>query len=54
VPFEIIPDYSIPLLGATPLSTILAGTVGVLVVLGLVFLAGRSLQGKSQTVNPKS
>jgi cobalt/nickel transport system permease protein len=49
-PYEILPDYTIPFLGETPLSTILAGVAGVLVVLGLVYLAGRSLQKrKSQT-----
>jgi cobalt/nickel transport system permease protein len=47
-PFQLIPDYTIPFLGGTPLSTILAGGAGVLVVLGLAYLAGRSLQKKSQ------
>lgn len=45
-PYEIIPDYTLPFLGETPLSTIAAGAVGVLVLLGLVFLIGRSLQKK--------
>lgn len=48
-PFEIIPDYSVPFLGETPLSTIVAGAIGALVVLGLAILAGRSFQKKSQT-----
>ena len=39
--------YAIAWLGHTPLSRIAAGAVGVLVVLGLAFLAGRSLQKKS-------
>jgi len=43
-PFHIIPDYTIPFLGATPLSTILAGGLGVMVVLGVAFLVGRSLR----------
>jgi cobalt/nickel transport system permease protein len=43
-PFEIIPDYSVPFLGETALSTIVAGVIGVLVVLGLVILAGRALR----------
>jgi len=46
-PYEIIPDYTLPFLGETPLSTIVAGAIGVLVVLGLAFFAGRSLQKKS-------
>ena len=45
-PFEIIPDYSIPFLGETSVSTIAAGAVGVLVVLAVAFLVGRSLQQK--------
>lgn len=43
-PFQIIPNYTIPFLGDTPLSTILAGGLGVLIVLGLAFLLGRSLR----------
>ncbi|HSQ40536.1 MAG TPA: energy-coupling factor ABC transporter permease, partial [Anaerolineales bacterium] len=46
-PYEIIPDYTLPFLGETPVSTILAGAIGVLVVLGLAFFAGRSLQRKA-------
>lgn len=46
-PYEIIPDYTLPFLGETPLSTIVAGAIGVLVVLGIAFVAGRSLQKKS-------
>ena len=45
-PFELIPDYAIPFLGETPISTIAAGAVGVLVVLAVAFLVGRSLQQK--------
>ena len=48
-PFEILPNYTIPFLGSTPLSTILAGVAGILVVLGLVYAAGRLLQKKSET-----
>ncbi len=40
-PYEFLPDYTIPFLGATPLSTILAGALGVLMVLALAFLIGR-------------
>jgi len=46
-PFHIIPDYTLPFLGRTPLSTILAGALGVLIVLGLAFLLGRSLRKKA-------
>jgi cobalt/nickel transport system permease protein len=46
-PFQLISDYTIPLLGQTPLSTILAGVAGLLVVLGLAYVAGRALQKKS-------
>ncbi|GJQ51199.1 MAG: cobalamin biosynthesis protein CbiM [Anaerolineaceae bacterium] len=46
-PYEIIPGYAVPFLGDTPLSTIVAGLVGVLIVLALSVLAGRSLQKKS-------
>jgi cobalt/nickel transport system permease protein len=53
-PFQIIPDYTIPFLGETPLSTILAGVVGVLLLLGLVYVAGRSMQKKSETQNHPS
>jgi len=47
-PYSIIPDYTVPFLGETALSTIVAGIIGALVVLGLSILAGRSLQKKSQ------
>jgi cobalt/nickel transport system permease protein len=43
-PYNILPDYTIPLLGETALSTIAAGAVGALLALGLVILIGRSLR----------
>ncbi|MBV6396495.1 MAG: Cobalt transport protein CbiM [Anaerolineales bacterium] len=43
-PYRLLPDYTIPFLGATPLSTIVAGVVGALVVLGLAFVLGQSLR----------
>jgi cobalt/nickel transport system permease protein len=46
-PYQVIPDYTIPFLGSTSLSTVVAGAIGVLVVLALAFLAGRSLQKRS-------
>jgi len=45
-PYQVIPDYTIPFLGATPISTIVAGAIGVVVVLAIAFIAGRSLQTK--------
>ena len=58
-PYEVIPDYTIPFLGATPLSTIVAGAIGVIVVLAIGFIVGRSLQTKHgldipAKTNPKS
>lgn len=53
-PYEILPDYTVPFLGATPLSTILAGVIGVIVVLVLALMAARSLQRKSQLQKPQS
>ncbi|MEP0807224.1 MAG: PDGLE domain-containing protein [Chloroflexota bacterium] len=46
-PFQIIPDYTLPFLGETPLSTILAGAIGALIVLGIMIVTGRSLQKKT-------
>jgi cobalt/nickel transport system permease protein len=43
-PYSILPDYTVPFLGETGLSTIAAGLVGVLLVAGLVALAARSLR----------
>jgi len=42
--FSIIPHYTLPFLGKTPLSTILAGIIGVLVVLGIVYMLGQALR----------
>lgn len=43
-PYQILPDYTIPFLGETGLSTIIAGVVGALVVAALVVLIGRVLR----------
>jgi cobalt/nickel transport system permease protein len=43
-PYQILPDYTIPLLGETALSTVFAGVVGALLVLGILILVGRSLR----------
>ena len=45
-PYEIIPDYTVPVLGGTPLSTILAGLVGALIVFGVILLIGKALASK--------
>lgn len=43
-PYQILPDYTIPFLGNTAVSTIVAGVVGALVVLGLVIVIGQTLR----------
>lgn len=48
-PYEILPDYTIPFLGETGISTIVAGVVGALVVLGIIILIGRSLREPKKT-----
>ena len=42
-PYAILPDYTVPFLGETGLSTIAAGIIGVLLVAGLVYVAARAL-----------
>jgi len=46
-PFSIIPDYAVPFLGKTPLSTIIAGVVGLAVVGGIIALLGQGMKAKS-------
>ena len=46
-PFQILPDYTIPFLGETALSTIAAGVVGALVVLGIMVVIGGLLKKKA-------
>jgi len=41
--FNILPHYTFPFIGKTSLSTIAAGIIGVLVVLGIVYMLGRAL-----------
>jgi cobalt/nickel transport system permease protein len=45
--YEILPDYTIPFLGSTPLSTILAGAAGLIVVGLIIVLLGQGLKAKS-------
>jgi cobalt/nickel transport system permease protein len=47
-PYEILPDYTIPLLGETALSTIVAGAIGALIVAAIAIGAGYLLR-KSTT-----
>ncbi|MBT3390179.1 MAG: cobalamin biosynthesis protein CbiM [Chloroflexi bacterium] len=42
--YQILPDYTIPFLGETALSTIFAGVIGALILMGLLVLLGRSLR----------
>lgn len=48
-PFQLLPDYSIPFLGETALSTILAGAVGAIVLFGIIFLLGKNLRRQDNT-----
>lgn len=45
-PYSIIPDYTIPFLGSTSLSTIVAGLIGAVVVGAVAFLIGRGVKAK--------
>jgi cobalt/nickel transport system permease protein len=45
--FEILPDYSVPFLGDGPLSLVVAGLIGVLLVFAAVWLLGRLLTRRS-------
>lgn len=46
-PFQLLPDYTIPGLGETGLSTIVAGLVGALLVAGITIGLGRLLRRKA-------
>ena len=45
-PYEIIPDYTVPFLGETALSTIVAGVIGLIVVGTIVVLLGQRMKAK--------
>jgi cobalt/nickel transport system permease protein len=47
-PFKILPDYTLPFLGGTALSTILAGIIGAVILIGLLILLGRNLRKPTQ------
>ncbi len=46
-PYSIIPDYTLPFLGETAFSTIMAGVIGVLVVGAIIMLIGRGMKAKA-------
>jgi cobalt/nickel transport system permease protein len=46
-PYKILPDYTIPFLGDSAFSTVLAGLVGVVVLAGVIILVGRNMKRKS-------
>lgn len=43
-PYQFLSDYSIPLLGETPLSTVIAGIIGAVIVAGFVFVLARTMR----------
>jgi cobalt/nickel transport system permease protein len=45
--YQLIPDYTLPFLGNTPLSTIFAGAIGVIVVGAIIVLLGQGMKAKS-------
>ena len=47
VPYAILPDYTVPFLGETALSTIVAGVIGVIVVGAIIVLLGQGMKAKS-------
>ena len=55
-PYEILPDYTVPFLGNTPISTIAAGVIGLIVVGVIVVLLGQKMKAnhKSEIANRKS
>lgn len=46
-PYQLIPDYTLPFLGETQFSTILAGMIGLAVVGTVVFLLSQGMKAKS-------
>jgi len=45
--YQILPDYTLPFLGATSASTIIAGVIGILVVGTVIVLLGQGMKAKS-------
>lgn len=46
-PYSIIPDYTLPILGETAFSTIMAGVIGVFIVGAIIMLIGRGMKAKA-------
>ncbi len=46
-PYELLPDYTVPLLGETALSTIVAGLFGALLVAAVALLTARALRARA-------
>jgi len=46
-PYELIPDYTLPFLSNTSLSTIFAGVIGIVVVGAIIVLLGQGMKAKS-------
>lgn len=46
--FEVLPGYSVPILGDSPLSLIVAGLLGIALIFGLVWLLGRALARRAR------
>jgi len=46
-PYSIIPDYTLPFLGETAFSTIMAGVIGVFIVGAIIMLIGRGMKAKA-------
>jgi cobalt/nickel transport system permease protein len=53
-PYQLLPNYTIPLLGESGLSTIIAGAIGALVVAGLAIGLGRLLKSSTPATPPAS
>lgn len=49
--FEILPGYSVPLLGDSGLSLVLAGLIGVLLLFAAMWLLGRVLARRAHPVD---
>jgi cobalt/nickel transport system permease protein len=49
--FELLPDYSVPLLGDGPLSLVVAGLIGVVLLFGAMWLLGRVLSRRAHSTD---
>lgn len=52
--YQVIPDYTVPFLGDTALSTIVAGIVGALIVFGLLYLIVKAARAPETTRETQS